>query len=52
MGCPRAAAAVSKCVVQAWSIWSSAAEAALADAYQFSGCLSLMEVLSWVEVPS
>ena len=39
-------------VSHAWSNWSSAAEAALADAYQFSGGLVLIGVLSWVEVPS
>ena len=40
-------------VSHAWSIWSSAAEAALADAYQFSGGPVPDGVLSsWVEVPS
>ena len=39
-------------VSRAWNIWSSAAEAALADACQFSGGPVPDRGLFWVEVPS
>ena len=39
-------------VSRAWNIWSSAAEAALAGSYQFSGGLFPIGVWFWVEVPS